>query len=130
MDMEGALRARALAGATGAVVGSRVYWDERPQGGVLPDVTMWIVSDIRAQHMKGFQGLQPTRVQVDVRAASFAQKKALKEAVIADLTPAHTGNGIRFDRATGVLARTLNERTGTQFIYRDGVEFVFHHSTS
>lgn len=131
MDMEGAARARLVAGQTGALVGTRVYWDERPQGAVLPDVTLQLISDNRAQHMSGFQSLLDARVQVDVRAATFAQKKALKEAVIADLVGAHAGNGIRFSRATEIQARTANERTDAKFIFRDAIDFLFHyHATA
>jgi hypothetical protein len=121
--MESALRARLLAAsAITAIVGQRVYWDERPQGGVLPDITLTLVTDIRAQHLKGFD-MSEAVVQVDVRATSFAGKKALKEAVIAALVPSHTGNGVVFMRATDILARPANERTETQFIYRDAIDF-------
>lgn len=129
MDMEAALRARLLAAApVTALVGQRVYWEDRPQGGALPDVTLAIINDERPQHMGGFQAFRPTDVQIDVRAASFAQKKALKEAVIAGITPRQLGNGVKFDRASDVRARALNERTDTQFIYRDVIELTLWHS--
>jgi hypothetical protein len=126
MDMEGALRARIIAAAT--LAGSRVYWDERPQNSVLPDVTLTIAPTSRQQHMGGFQSTQATEIQADVRAASFANKKQLKEQVIAAVAPKHTGNGISFGPATDVRERTLNERTETQFFYRDVIEFTAWHS--
>lgn len=122
MDMEGALRARLLAAVP------LVYWDERPQGSALPDVTLTLVADARDQHFEGFQGLQPARVQADVRGRTFAEKKALKEAVIATIGSPHRGNGIAFTAATDILAHTSNERTDTQFIFRDVVDFTVHYS--
>lgn len=131
MDMEGALRARLLAATpVTALVGQRLYWDERPQGGQLPDVTLLLVVDNRDQHFEGFQSLQSAWLQVDVRGTSFAQKKALKEAVIAALAPADTSNGIRFERATEIRSHPANERTETQFIFRDIVEMTIHHSAA
>lgn len=131
MDMEGALRARLLAAASvTAIAEQHVYWDERPQGGALPDVTLLLVVDNRAQHFSGFQSLLDAWLQVDVRGLSFAQKKALKEAVIATLAPAHTGNGIKFERATEIRSHPANERTDTQFIFRDIVEMTLHYTTA
>lgn len=131
MDMEGALRARLLAAApVTALVAQRIYWDERPQNGALPDVTIHLIADHREQHMGGFQGLQPAEVQIDVRGTSFSQKKALKEAVISAVAPADTANGIHFDAATQVFAHPLNEQTATQFIFRDVVECRLHYRTT
>ena len=127
--MEAALRARIVdSPAVSAIVSGRVYWENRPQSAPLPDVTLLIVSDERPQHMKGFDSFRPTEVQIDVRATSFAQKKALKEAVIDAVAPKHFGNGVRFARASDVRARPLNEDAGTQFIFRDVIELTVWHS--
>ncbi|MES2902825.1 MAG: DUF3168 domain-containing protein [Pseudomonadota bacterium] len=129
MDMEGALRARLLAAApVNALVAGRVYWEDRPQGSVLPDITLTPIDDARPQTMDGFQSFRPTQVQIDVRATTFSQKKALTEAVIAAVTPRETSNGIRFDRAADIRPRSLNERTDTQFIYRTAIDLIVWHS--
>lgn len=131
MDIEGALRARLIAAApVTAIVGSKIYWDERPQNSSLPDVTLHLIADHREQHLGGFHELLRAEVQLDVRAATFAGKKALKEAVIAAIAPASTANGIHFDPATQVFAHPLNEQTATQFIYRDVVECQLHYRTA
>lgn len=123
MDMEGALRARLLAAAPVTnIVGTRVYWDDRPQGSPLPAVLLTVISDIRDQTLKDFDILQ-ARVQADAIGTTFAQKKALKEAVIATLAPAHLNDGIQFMRATQISAVPRNERTETQFIFRDAIDF-------
>jgi len=130
MDMEGALRARLLAAApVAALVGARIYWEDRPQGSVLPAITLSLPVDGRDQHMGGFQSVRDVQLQVDVWARSFAEKKALKEAVIAALTPAHTGNGIRFQAATRIDALSLNERVETQMIFRDMIRMALHFSS-
>ncbi len=121
MDMESALRARLIAAATPA--GTRIYWDDRPQGDTLPAVVLTVISDTRGQHLKGFD-MSQARVQADVLATTFAGKKALKEVVIAALAPAHLGNGIQFMRATDIAAVPRNERTETQFVFRDAIDFL------
>lgn len=121
MDMEGALRARLVDAATPA--GSCVYWDDRPQNSDLPAILLTVISDLRPQTLNDWDMLE-VRVQVDVLAKTFAGKKTLKEAVIAALAPADLGNGIQFMRATDITAVPRNERTETQFIFRDAIDFL------
>lgn len=129
MDFEGALRARLLAAApVTALVGQRIYWEDRPQASALPAITLNYVIDARDQNMGGFQQVQRRLIQVDVWATSFATKKAMKEAVIATLEPAVTSNGINFRPAVEVDAIPQNERTETQFIYRDAVRLTLFFS--
>lgn len=131
MDMEGALRARLLADATvAALVGQRAYWVERPQGGVLPDITLQVITDGREQDMKGFVGLQQTRVQVDCRASSYAQARALAEAVITAGVAAGTFYGVRFERAEVEGPIDLPERTDTQFIHRKSFDLLAWHAAA
>jgi hypothetical protein len=130
MDMEGALRARLLAAApVTALVGQRVAWIERPQADALPGITLQAVTDERAQSYSGFDGSQPGYVQIDVWAATYAQAKATKEAVIAALAPRATVAGIRFDRGF-FSSRDLSEKTDTQFIYRPSIDFTFYYATA
>lgn len=131
MDMEGAVRARLLAAVpVTAIVGQRVYWEDRPQTSPLPAVVLQLPTDLREQHMGGFQGLLFARIQVNVLGTSFADKKRLKEAVIAALVPAQSANGIRFTRATDISSRPINERTETQYIFADAVDFQLHYATT
>lgn len=122
--MEGALRARLLAAApVTALVDQRIYWDDRPQSSPLPAILLTVISDIRRQTLSDWDMLE-ARVQADAMALTFAQKKALKEAVIATLAPAEEINGIQFMRATEIAAVPRNERTETQFIFRDAIDFL------
>jgi hypothetical protein len=129
MDFEGALRARFIAAPpVAALVAQRVYWVDRPQDKPLPDITLTVISDTRDQHMKGFQELQFTRVQVDCRASTYAGAKALAEASIAEIAPASIENGINFRRATVNGPRDLGERTATAFIHRKQFDLIIPHS--
>lgn len=139
MDFEGALRARLLAASPvttlvsdytpqGGATRKAIFVEDRPQGSEIPDILLQTIVDSREQHMGGFQALQSALVQVDVRGRTAPEKKALKEAVIAALAPAHSANGINFRRAAGIVARPGNERTITQFIFRDMIDFTFFYS--
>lgn len=130
MDWQSALRARLVADITlAALVGTRVYWAERPQNSLLPAVTLLTISDGREQHLKGIETLQASRVQIDVWAATYASGRAVAEAVLSASIPANLGNGVQFSRAMVDLGpRDLVETTGTQTIFRTSMDLIFHHA--
>lgn len=129
MDMEGALRARLLAAApVTALVGQKIYWEDRPQLSTLPSITLNLGIDRRPQHMGGFQSVRDADIQIDVWASKFADKKAIKEAVITALKQPATANGIRFQGATNVDAFPQNERTETQYVFHEIVRMKLHYS--
>lgn len=131
MDWQAALRARLIAAApVTALVGTRVYWVDRPQTSALPSITLQTISDDRPQHMKGFTGLNPARVQVDCWSSSHAQANDMAEKVITALAPANTANGIKFERAFVDGKRDLGERIETQFIHRASIDFIVHHAAA
>lgn len=128
MDMQGALRARITGAATSA--GSRVYWVERPQLAALPAVTLQIISDLRPQHLKGFDDLRDTRVQIDCWADTYAAVTTLKEAVLAAAVPENTSNGIQFNRAIVDGERDLGERAGEKFVHRASLDLIIWWQTA
>ena len=125
MDFQGALRAR----LTG-LAGGRVYWVDRPQTSALPAITLQTVSDPRPQHLKGFNELRPTTVQIDTWGDTYAAAKSLMDSVIAAVVPENTSNGIRFDRAMVDGVRDLGERSGEKFIHRQSADLIFHWATA
>lgn len=129
MDWQGALRARlTTAASVTALVAQRVYWVDRPQTSSLPAITLQTIDDARPQTHQGFQSTRPSVVQIDTWATTYAQSKALAEAVIATLVPQETSNGIRFLRAFVEGVRDLGERVETQFIHRTSIDLiVWHH---
>lgn len=129
-DMESALRSRLLAaGPVAALVGQRIAWVERPQTDALPGITLELITDDRETNMRGFNGTQPGRVQIDIWAATYGSAKAIKEAVIAALAPRATVAGIHF-HAGFFSARDLSEKTDTRFIFRPSIDYSFHYSTA
>lgn len=125
MDMEAALRARLLAAApVTALIGQRVYWVDRPQSTALPAIVLQVISDPRPQHLKGFQELRETRVQMDIFDTSYAQVRAVTEAALAAIVPENTSNGIIFNRALVDASRDLGERTETAFIHRTQIDLL------
>ncbi|HYI42682.1 MAG TPA: DUF3168 domain-containing protein [Sphingomicrobium sp.] len=131
MDMQGALRAQLIADAAVAqLVGQRVHWVDRPQGGELPAVTLQTISAARPRHMQGLQTLRSSRVQCDIWAETYKQAREITEAVVAALEPAHTANGISF-RPTGFEnERDLMERLAgdTKSIHRTTLDLIVWHS--
>jgi hypothetical protein len=131
MDMESALRARLLAaGPITTLAGQRVTWVERPQTAGLPAITLQIVTDDRSQSFSGFDGLQPGYVQVDVWATSYAQAKALKEAVINAAVPTGTFFAVRFTRGFIAGGAITVERVDNQSIFRASIDLTFHYATA
>lgn len=135
MDWQAALRARLLAdGPLAALVSTRVDWVERPQGKTLPAITLQSISDGREQNLKGFEELQPARVQYDVWGDTYADVRAVVEALIAAAVPTNTANGHRFTRAMVELApRDLTERTSAgdgqkKTVFRTTFDLVHHHA--
>lgn len=125
MDMEQALLRRIVDdSAAGAMLSDRVYWEERPQSDGYPAVTLQTISAPRDQHMKGFQALQRARVQADVWALSYGDKKAVTEALIAAVVPRTEVHGVKFRRA--MIAFDGDRPAGGEgepFIHRRQIDF-------
>lgn len=128
MDMQQALRARILASAdVTRLVAQRVYWLQRAQATALPAVVLQTISDVRDQHMRGFQSLRATRVRVDVWADSYGAARQVSEAVVAATVAEHRGNGVHFRRAQIEGPRDLLEDgqdTSTAAIYRCSTDLM------
>lgn len=133
MDVEAAIRARLLAAAAvTAHVGERVYWVERIQGDAYPGITLQVVHEDRAQHLRGFQSLQSLQVQIDVWSRTHLVGKQIKDAVIETLVPAAQVGGIKFQRAF-VTARDLSPHAGRDLsgeapVFRPSLDFTFNYN--
>ena len=123
MDMEGALRARIVAATTSA--SDRVSWDERPQASALPAVTLQMINGARTQHLKGYDSVQRSLVQIDCWGASFAVAKALMDAVLAAVIPEASASGIRFDRAIEDRRGSGVDRAGDASVFRQSADIGF-----
>lgn len=128
--METALRSRLLDDAdVTAIVTERVHWSVRPQDDELPSLVLQVISDPRPQTYKGAVGMRQTRVQLDCYAADRAGAVALREAVIAAITPAGTFFGTKFQRAFIDTVRDLGAHSDTaDFVHRDSIDALIWHT--
>jgi hypothetical protein len=132
MTWQGALlaRLRAAAGVT-ALISTRSYWEQEPQGVVKPYVTLLDVSSLRPQNLKGWD-LEPSRVQIDVWTADYLSKNTIMDAVLAALVPGHTTSGHKFQRADVALGPRdiAGQRDGTTPIFRKSADLIIHHTAA
>lgn len=129
MTWQGALlaRLRANAGVT-ALISTRSYWEQAPQGTVRPYVTLLDVSQLRPQILKGWD-LEAARVQIDVWTDNYTLKNTIMDAVLTALVPGHTTSGHTFQRADVALGpRDISgEKDGTNPIFRKTADLLIHH---
>jgi hypothetical protein len=83
------LRTRLLAdAAVAALVGTRVDWGLRVQGGPLPALRLTLIPTPRAYTMAGADTTQQYRVQVDCYGETYKAAYDLRAAVVAEMEPA------------------------------------------
>lgn len=122
MLWQGGFIARAIAAY------AHTYWVNAPQGQALPYATLLDVTEMRPQHLSGFD-LEFARVQIDVWGATYADVQTGMEALLAALVPGNTSNGHTFQRADIVLGpRDVGgEREGETIIYRKSADLMVAH---
>lgn len=129
MDWQGALLARLRAnGAVTALISTKSYWEQAPQGTARPYVTLFDVTELRPQILNGWD-LEAARVQIDVWANTYSSKQAIMEAVLTALVPGHTTSGHTFQRADVAMGPRdiAGERDGTTPVFRKTADLVIHH---
>lgn len=93
MTIEEAVRARLLEiAAVTALVGSRIWLVMNPQSPVHPSVRVQVITDRRAHHLRGPNGLREASVQVDGYVRTQAGADAYAQAV--SLATAIEGDGL------------------------------------
>ncbi|AHE55534.1 tail completion protein gp17 [Sphingomonas sanxanigenens] len=129
MDMQAALAQRQVdAAPVAALVGRRIHWVTSPQGTPLPRITMQVITEQREQHYKGFFGMQFARVQIDVRAKSYSEAKALADTVIDAVVPAGTFHGVKFRRGIVDRITDFEEKAGNEQVMRRSLDVLLWHS--
>lgn len=85
--MEEALRALLTSdGPLAALVGSRIYWKDIPQGETSDLVVMYRISGAPSYHMQGASDLEGARVQINARAETVTRAWAIRRAIKARLS--------------------------------------------
>lgn len=94
--MEEALRAKLLANAAIAAMVKKIAWVERPEGSLLPSITLTQVGAGREYTHDGADNLTAPLVQFDLWAASQWQVIQLERLVTAEMETASGGAGVVF----------------------------------
>lgn len=123
-ELEAALRARILAADVGA---AGVSVDDRPQGSVMPWVVLERVSDVRPQHLKGYDGARETRVQASVWAATPKQAKEVALGLITAVAAPGEFEGVNFGRTRADGPLSFSEAVDGKTIFRRVVDLYSWH---
>lgn len=127
-DFATALHGRLTAApAVAAVVGTRVYWVNRPQNSPLPAIRLQTISDPRPEHLGGYDAARVTRVQADCFASSYGAARQLAEKVIAALAEPATFGGVKFGRIKAEGPRDLGEDVATAYVHRASMDLLVEH---
>lgn len=127
-DFASALYARLTDDApVAAVVGTRVYWVNRPQASALPAIRLQTISDVRSENLSGYDRARVTRVQADCFAMTYGAARQLAEKVIAAVAEPETAGGVQFGRGRAEGPRDLGEDTSSGFIHRASVDLLLEH---
>ncbi len=78
--------------AVTAICGQRVNFGTHPQGKPRPAIVMHVIDNGQGHTLKGRDGLQVGRVQVNCQAATYTKAKELSRAVIDRLSGHRGGN--------------------------------------
>lgn len=131
--MEQALRAYLLADtAIAAVIGTRIYWSQRPQGAALPCIVLNVISSVPTYEYTGGAPIVDARVQVDVYGPDYGAVKSLARLAVTRLggkRVVQSGVNMRFfklnerdDRGEAETAGTAVFRISTDYqVWHDGV---------
>lgn len=129
--MEEDLRALILADAgVAGVVGGRVSWAERPQGGALPAIVLHLISQPVEYHTQGAVALRQSRVQADCWGATYGSAKAAARA-LAELLSGFVGEhgATAFQGVFQANARDTRD-AGTDDadrFFRASIDFLVNH---
>jgi len=120
-----------------ALVADRIYWLVRPQGQTddLPAIVLQLVSEERAQHLKGWQDMFEARLQVACMATRYSISRQLAEAAIAALVEVAevtdpAGDDVLFWRAAIDGPRDLGGQDDTRFVHRAVVDILLRYGTA
>jgi Protein of unknown function (DUF3168) len=128
MDFQTGIRTRLLANpAVSAAVATRVDWGMRPQGAPFPAIVLQTLDDPRPVHLKGYQNVRSTLVQMDVYAVTYASALTIARAAIDALKAHVTISGKVFAACFVERQRDFVDDTGTQRLHRQLVDFNVWH---
>lgn len=122
-DFAAALRTRLI-----ALAGGQVFWTIVPAGKALPYIRLQTISDVRPEHLKGYDRARQTRVQADCFAATHKAAQALAAAAVAAVAAPATAGGVTFGRTKAEGPRDLGDDATESFIHRASVDLLVEHT--
>ena len=113
------------------IVGNRIDWGKRPNGERLPAIVLKVRADPRPRHMKGFQGLRKTTVQIDV----YSDQSQTQAADIVEMIIGAIGDpwrdddaGVRFERSDFEGPDESGENSDEGYVYRARLDAEIWHA--
>lgn len=94
-----------------AIFGVAVNWQDRPDGSLLPALTLSIAADPREYNHDNPDEWQQVRVQVDSRAESYLEAKNGLRAVLSELESEKTLDSVHFDEGRKVSGSDAPKET-------------------
>jgi len=130
--MEEALVAKLLAVTTiTTLVGQRITWGRRAQGGTLPAIVLHRIDGNRDYHLGGPSGLVASRVQVDCWANTFGDAKRAARAVALAVSGIRFIQGaVRFDAILIIDERDSSDDLNGTPLFRTSLDLAVHHASA
>jgi len=128
MDLGAALLARLQASAAvTAIVGTKVYWIQRPQGDPVPAVVLRHSGGTDVETLDDVADLTEARVTVDCFGRSDVETKALARAVKAAVKPPGLQGDFSFDASEVSGPIDLGEQGIAGWEHRASLDCVIRH---
>lgn len=129
MDLGEALIARLqAASAVTNIVGTKIYWVQRPQGTTLPAVVLRMAGGLEVENLENDDAdYSETNVTVDCFGRSNLEAKNLARAVRNALKPGGTQGSFSFDESTISRPIDLGEADVEGWKYRATLDCVIRH---
>lgn len=109
------------------LVGSRIDWDEAPQGQKLPSIVMFVISGVVDYAMAGATGYVVTRVQFDCRGKSAKEARAVAEGLEACFSGCRgVFQGVDFQGCFEQNQRTGSGKDGPTKWFYDSRDYRIH----
>lgn len=128
-DLQTALTARLkAASALAPALGGRLFWNVVPQKTALPYLRMQTITDLRPQHLTGYDASRQARIQIDVFDDRYAAARDIAEKIIAEMAAPATVAGVQFGRSKAEGPRDLGEDATAGFVHRLSLDLLIEHA--
>ena len=128
-DFAIALKSWLKADAELAALTTELHWVSVPQAKAPPYIRLQTINDPRPQHLKAYDAMRVSRVQVDCFAKSWGLSRAIAEAIVNATAQPATHGGFQFGKVQATGPKDLGEVKGTDFIFRASLDLLVAHKS-